>query len=188
MHTTSVSLIERLRRPGEEAAWSRLVELYTPLLDHWAHRVGLGDQDAADLVQDVFAVLVQKLPEFLYDRQKSFRGWLRTILVNRWRDGRRRRAMAPAVWRSEDLEQLARTDPTEPFWEADYRRQLVDRALQLMQSEFQPTTWQACWQVVVADRPAATVAAELGISIDSVYAAKSRVLRRLRQELQGLLD
>jgi RNA polymerase sigma-70 factor (ECF subfamily) len=188
MHTTSVSLIERLRRPGDQEAWARLVELYTPLLDQWAHRIGLADQDAADLVQDVFAVLVQKLPEFLYDRHKSFRGWLRTILVNRWRDLQRRQALAPQATNPHDLEQLARSDPTEPFWEADYRRRLVGRALQLMESEFQPTTWKACWEIVVADRRAADVAAELGISIDAAYAAKSRVLRRLRQELAGLLE
>jgi len=188
MNTTSVSLIERLRRPGEEKAWRRLVELYTPLLDHWAQRMGLAEQDAADLVQEVFAVLVQKLPEFLYDPSKSFRGWLRTILVNRWRDGQRRRALAPQARSPHDLEQLAQADPTEPFWEAEYRRQLVGRALDLMRSEFQPVTWQACEKVVVAGQPAAEVAVELGISIDSVYAAKSRVLRRLRQELAGLWE
>ena len=76
---------------------------------------------------------------------------------------------------------------TETFWEIEYRQQLVGRALELMQSEFQPTTWRACLEVV-SGRPAAEVAAELGITVDAVYAAKSRVLRRLRKELEGLLD
>jgi RNA polymerase sigma-70 factor (ECF subfamily) len=57
-----------------------------------------------------------------------------------------------------------------------------------MQAEFQPVTWQACWEYVVASRPAAEVAAELHISVNAVHLAKSRVLRRLRQELKGLLD
>jgi RNA polymerase sigma-70 factor (ECF subfamily) len=57
-----------------------------------------------------------------------------------------------------------------------------------MKADFQPTTWKACWEYVVADRPPAEVAAELGISVGAVYVAKSRVLNRLRQELQGLLD
>ena len=77
---------------------------------------------------------------------------------------------------------------TETFWEIEYRQHLVGRALELMQSEFEPATWRACWEVVVAERSASAVAAELGISVDSVYAAKSRVLRRLRKELEGLLD
>ncbi len=76
----------------------------------------------------------------------------------------------------------------EGAWEAEYRELLVARALELMQDEFQPATWKACWEVVVAGRPAAEVAAELGLTIGAVYAAKSRVLRRLRRELDGLLE
>ena len=57
-----------------------------------------------------------------------------------------------------------------------------------MKTEFQPTTWQACWEHVVTGRPAAAVAQQLGITVNAVYLAKSRVLRRLRQELEGLLD
>jgi RNA polymerase sigma-70 factor (ECF subfamily) len=57
-----------------------------------------------------------------------------------------------------------------------------------MQAEFEATTWKACWAVVVEDRPAAQVATELGISPNAVYIARSRVLRRLRRELEGLLD
>ena len=62
---------------------ARFVELYTPLLYYWARRVGLRRQDAADLVQDVFTLLVRKLPEFTYDRNKRFRAWLRTVTLNR---------------------------------------------------------------------------------------------------------
>lgn len=188
VNTTSLSLIERLRQPGEEEAWGRLVELYTPLLFFWCRKMGLREQDAADLVQDVFAVLVQKLPEFCYDPGKSFRGWLRTILVNKWRDCERRRALAPPVNDPEALARLADPDLEENLWEAEYRQHLVGRALELMQAEFQPSTWKACWETVVADRPAAEVAAELGLSVDAVYTAKSRVLRRLRRELQGLME
>jgi RNA polymerase sigma-70 factor (ECF subfamily) len=188
VNTTSVSLLERLRQPGEAEAWDRLVELYTPLLYSWACRMGLQDQDAADLVQEVFTVLVQKLPEFLYDRDKSFRGWLRTILVNKWRDQCRRAAVFPCGHDEPVLGNLASPDNLDDLWEAEYQQHLVGRALELMQAEFQPTTWKACWETVVSGRPAAEVAHALGISVDSVYAAKSRVLRRLRQQLDGLLD
>jgi len=188
MHTTPISLLERVRQPGEQMAWGRFVEMYTPLLYYWSCRMGLQESDAADLVQEVFAILVAKLPEFVYDRKKSFRGWLRTILHNKWRDRQRRRAAEPPMQDGSVLADKPDPTETEAFWEAEYRQQLVGRALQLMQSEFQPTTWQACWEVVVSGRSAAEVAAELGISVDSVYAAKSRVLRRLRKELEGLLD
>jgi len=64
----------------------------------------------------------------------------------------------------------------------------VNRALCLMQADFQPATWKACWAYVVEDRPAANIAAELGITINAVHLAKARVLRRLRHELEGLWE
>jgi RNA polymerase sigma-70 factor, ECF subfamily len=73
MESTSSSLLLRLRQPGEQASWQRFVDLYTPLLYFWACRMGLSSADAADLVQDVFVTLVQKLPQFEYDSGKSFR-------------------------------------------------------------------------------------------------------------------
>ena len=184
MHTTSVSLLERLREPGEQDAWKRFVQLYTPLLLHWSRDVGLDKNDSADLVQDVLLLLMKKLPEFNYDPELSFRGWLRTLTLNKWRELQRRKSVAT------NIEFADRPDPrpSDPFSEIEYREHLVRRAMQLMQSEFEPTTWRACWEFVVADRPAADVAKEMGISVAVVYSAKYRVLRRLRQELEGLLD
>src|ERR1700733_6355797 len=86
MTQTPVSLLERLRQPGAQEAWDRFVEIYSPLIYAWSRRAGLQDQDAADLVQDVLLTLVQAMPTFVYDRHKSFRGWLRTITLNKWRD------------------------------------------------------------------------------------------------------
>jgi RNA polymerase sigma-70 factor (ECF subfamily) len=187
MHTTPVSLLERLRRPQERDAWNRFVELYTPFLYYWARRIGLQESDASDLVQEVFAVLLQKLPEFTYDRSKSFRAWLRTITLNKWRE-KQRRAGAHREERNAALPHLAGTDPAEALWEAEYQQQLVRQALEVMQREFQPATWKACWAMVVEGKPAGDVAAELGLSPGAVRSAKFRVLSRLREELVGLLE
>jgi RNA polymerase sigma-70 factor (ECF subfamily) len=184
MHTTPVSLLERLRRPADQDAWERFVQLYTPLLYSWAHRRGLQDQDAADLVQDVLLILVRKLPEFAYDRHKSFRGWLRTILLNRWRNRQR----LPPAEPLQDIADPAGPDVAEMFAETEYRRRLVERALELMRTDFEPVTWKAFWEFHVAGRAAAEVAAELGLRPGSVYMAKARVLQRLREERDGLLD
>src|SRR5262245_37795653 len=129
MHTTQISLLERIRQPGEQQAWERFVELYTPLLYHWACHVGLQDQDAADLVQDVFTTLVQKMPEFAYDRHKSFRGWLRTVTLNTWRDNRRRRGRKPLNGNAEALDGMVGPDNGDAFWETEYRKHLIDRSL-----------------------------------------------------------
>jgi RNA polymerase sigma-70 factor (ECF subfamily) len=188
MTTTSVSLLDQLRLPSDQAAWARFVHLYTPLLWQWAVRLGLQPADAADLVQDVFVVLIRKLPEFDCDRDRSFRGWLRTVLENKWRDHQRRRSAQVVDAHDPVFNTLAVAAETDAFDEAEYRRYLTGRALHLIQSEFQPATWQAFWQVVVLDRPVADVAREVGLKPNAVYQAKFRVLRRLRDELQGLLD
>jgi RNA polymerase sigma-70 factor (ECF subfamily) len=187
MHTTPPSLLQRLRQPGAQDAWVRFVKLYTPLIYNWARRKGLQEQDATDLVQEVFAVVFQKMPRFHYDPNRSFRGWLHTITIRRWKDFLRHKQVRPEILAAE-MSHLPGPPELDEFAEVEYRRYVVSRALTLMQTDFAPTTWKACWEHVVADRPAAEVAAELGISENAVYVAKSRVLRRLREELAEIWD
>jgi RNA polymerase sigma-70 factor (ECF subfamily) len=187
MSTTSISLLARLRLPGDEQAWQRFVSLYTPLLYHWAKATGLRGSEAEDLVQDVFTTLITALPKFTYDRSQSFRGWLRTIVVNRCRDRfRHRQHESPSLltqqWDGQSPDKIRTLE------EHEYRSLLACRALELMRSEFEEATWRACFECTVNDRPAADVAEQLGLSVNAVYVAKSRVLRRLRQELDGLWE
>jgi RNA polymerase sigma-70 factor (ECF subfamily) len=186
MDATSPSLLIRLRRPDEQASWGRFVQLYTPLLLNWARSWGLQDHDAADLVQEVLVTLVQKLATFQYDEQRGFRNWLHTVALNKFRDFCRRRGVRAAT--GGGLDDVAAPPESDALAEAEYRQHLLGRALQLMQAEFAPRMWKACWEHVVAGRAVAEVAAELGISEGTVYVAKSRVMMRLRQELAGLLD
>ena len=186
MQTTSLTLLEQLRQPANDAAWNRFLQLYAPLLYYWARRTGLQEADAGDLVQEVLHLLVKKLPEFEHDGRHSFRGWLRTVTLNKWRDQQRAKKRPPGTLESSD--EPAVPDDADRFWTEEYHRLLAARALEIMQTHFETPTWRACWLTVVEDRPAADVAAELKMSINAVYLARSRVLARLRQELQGLLD
>lgn len=188
MNTTQVSLLERLRKPGQRDAWARFVDLYTPLLLRWAHGVGLQEADAADLVQEVLTTLLQKLPLFHYHQEGSFRKWLKALTLNKWRDRCRRQAVRPLEIGIPAGLEPACSDPAAVFEETEYAQHLVARSLELMQTEFQPSTWKACWEHAIAGRSAAEVAAELSLSEGAVYVATSRVLRRLREELQGLLE
>ena len=188
MDTTPVSLLVRIKESGDAEAWRRLVDLTTPLLFSWTHAARLQGADAADLVQDVLTVLAQRLPTFEYDAEKSFRGWLRVIALNRYRELLRRRAATPAIEADERLAEVEADPQSELFWERDFKQQLVARALEIMRSEFRETTWRACWEAVVSGRSAADIAAELGITEVAVWSAKSKVLRRLRQELKGMMD
>jgi RNA polymerase sigma-70 factor (ECF subfamily) len=187
IHTTPATLLERLRGAHNGAAWDWFVDLYTPLLFSWARRCGETEADAADLVQEVFVTLVQTLPTFDYDRAGTFRGWLRVLLLNKLRDRLRRKVRLEKALehRPADVEL---PDIAEVFWEAEYHQELARQALRLMQAEFAPTTWKACWETVVAGRSRREVARDLGISENAVYIAKCRVLRRLRQELTGLFE
>lgn len=178
---TPVSLLERIRQPAS-ADWPRFVDLYTPILFDWAHRLGARSSDAADLVQDVFAVLVVELPRFQYDPARSFRGWLMTILRNTWRKRLRRPAGLPL---DHVAEPAARADDV---GEAEYRQHLAGRALELMRADFDPTTWKAFYEVVVNGRGGDEVAREFGMKRNAMYQARSRVLRRLREELDGLWE
>jgi RNA polymerase sigma-70 factor (ECF subfamily) len=190
VNPTPVSLLEQLQRPSGDAqvAWRRFVQLYTPLLFDWARRTGAPPDEAADLVQEVFQVLARELPAFRYRPGQRFRGWLWTILRNKWRDHLRRLQTAPPQANAAALETVTVPDNVAEMTEEEYRTHLVGRALQLMQAEFAEADWRACWQNVVEGRPAAEVAAALGLTVNQVYLAKSRILHRLRTELKGLFD
>lgn len=186
MLTTSINLLERVRRREDQSAWERFVSLYSPVLFRWAQCSGLSNDEAADLVQDLFLILLRELPEFEYDaRRGSFRGWLKTVTTRLCRD--RLQLRRPHVPSAVDVADPADT-PSEVFWEREYQQFLIRRAFDLMRTEFEPSTWQACWEHTVSGRTAADVGRELGMSEAAVYVAKSRVLRRLREELAGMLD
>lgn len=189
MNTTSESLLLRLRNTSDDQAWSRFVQLYTPLLFYWAQKTGLQSHDASDLVQDVLAIVFRKLPDFEYDPEKSFRCWLRTITMNKFREFCRKRsnsrnaAIGSAINRVADA-----TSAAESSWDIGYQRSLFNTAMTLLEPEFQPATWKAVREFMMTNRPAAGIAAESGLSVWTIYAAKSRLLARLREELDGLLE
>ena len=187
MESTHPSLLDQLQQPGDQRAWERFARLYTPLILKWARRLGLRRHDASDLVQEVFAVLVRKLPEFHYDQHKSFRAWLRTVVLNKWHDLRRRPSL-PVQRDYTLLSQLPGPDSAEVFEKVEYEQYLVRRAMKMIQGDFHPTTWQAFLEHGVQGRSAAAVGAELGLSAGAVYSASFRVIDRMRQVLQGLLD
>ena len=190
MQTTSLTLLARVRHSDDRTAWDRFVSLYSPLLFAFARRAGMNDNDAADVVQDVFLVLMAELPGFEYDAaRKNFRGWLKTITVNKCRERQRRRGIATAPGGDENgLSGVVDDATVEAFWDGEYRQHLVAQALRLMQSDFESQTWQAAWLALTTNRTAADIGQELGLAEASVWVAKSRVLRKLRQEMAEMLD
>ena len=185
-------MLDRLRRPDPSSAdWRRLHDLYAPLIRRWLVRAGVG-ADADDLGQDILLVLVSEVPGFERQRNGSFRTWLRVVTVNRVRTWRRSRARRP----------VTTADPTEAFltqledpagnlaqqWDREHNKHVTDKLLALVKPDFTPHVWTAFEELTLARRPAADVATQLGMKVEAVLQAKSRVLRRLRQEAGGLLD
>jgi RNA polymerase sigma-70 factor (ECF subfamily) len=190
---TSVSLLERLTDRPTDLDWQRLFELYQPLLRSWALRAGVNDADADDLVQETLTVVVREVAAFDRGRTGAFRSWLRTILVHRLRDffrARKRRPVAAGGSAFDDrLEQLALAESAlSKQWDREHDLHVAAKVMKMVESDVEPRTWQAFRRHVLDDVPAATVAAELGVTYNVVKLAKSRVLQRLRAALAGLLD
>ena len=183
---TSVSLLDQAR--GRSAgAWDRLVALYTPLLDAWLTAAGLQPADREDLRQRVLEILVRQLPGFEHSgRPGAFRAWLRGITVNLLREFWRARPEPEAGSR---LEQISDPDAgLSRFWDEQHDRHVLHALMDQVRPEFTDATWQAFRRLALDGAAARTVAAELGLSVNAVLIAKSRVLARLRQEARGLVD
>ena len=187
MNTTPVSLLQRLQRPDDSEAWNHFVALYRPLFFAWVKRLNVPASDADDLVQEVLVVLVGNLPQFQRRATGSFRSWLRIVTRNKWLELQRRRHAQP-VGDGAALAMAEAPDHAEQFWETEFRERLLARALELMKSDFQESTWQAAWEVIVSEKTPAAVAMSLGMTIGAVRAARFRVVTRLRQDLAGMLD
>lgn len=190
----SSTLLGRLRE-RQPAAWERLCQVYGPLVYAWCRRGGLQDDVAADVMQEVFQSVAGGINAFRRDRPgDSFTAWLATITRNKIRDHFRRQATSPdgAAGGTDFYEQMqnipAPADAEGSSVSLDDRHSVVHRALNLIRGDFEPHTWQAFWQTTVEQRKPADVAADLGMKVNAVYNAKRRVLHRLRDEFEGLLD
>src|SRR5262245_56505555 len=142
---TSPTLLDKLRG-ADRAAWPRFVQLYTPLLVRWGERTGVPPADLPDLIQEVMLVLLRGVPAFERGRG-SFRAWLRTVFVNKWRDQCRKRRPVPLGTDGSDFP--AGEDPTLEVDEAEYRSVLAARAAGLIRADFNEATWTAFWATAV---------------------------------------
>ena len=186
--STSASLIDRVK-VQDMVAWERFNALYTPVVYGWARKANLQQDDAADIVQEVFQAVAKSINRFGSEgKPKRFRAWLWGITRFKLQDHFRRCMSQPQGADGTGVQlDLARMPEELPDSEqASEANSLTHRAMQLMKTDFQESTWQAFWRVTVEDQSPDDVAHDLGISVGSVYTAKSRVLAHLRRELEGL--
>jgi RNA polymerase sigma-70 factor (ECF subfamily) len=184
---TSASLLDKVRGTQAPGEWNRLVHLYTPLLHRWLASAHLQPADRDDVTQRVLAILVDRLPHFEHNgKPGAFRCWLRGIVTNLLHEFWRGR---PATGAESVLDQLA--DPEgglSRLWDEQHDHHVLHALMDAVLPEFTPATRQAFRRVALEGAAARDVAQELGLSVNAVLIAKSRVLARLRQEARGLVD
>jgi RNA polymerase sigma-70 factor (ECF subfamily) len=186
LSATSLNLLLRLRQSSDQQAWERFAELYTPLMYRWALQLGAQPADAADLVQEVLVSLLRVLPNFEYDRQKSFRAWLRTVLTNKWRESWRQKS--PPAAGGDALANVADSEQGAEWSDLQEQAALCRQALELIQPDFSPATWGAFQGTFFESRPVSEICQTHGLTPNAVYLARGRVLARLREELDGLWE
>lgn len=188
--STSWNLIEGIRS-NVPTAWERAVRLYGPMVYRWAREAGLQPTDSADVVQDVFRSLFGAIQNFDPDRPDArFRSWLNAMTRHRLQDYFRRVQSEPVGAGGSSADQRFQLLPDqlpEDVVLPAHIQTLARRALALIEVDFQPQTWQAFWRVAIDGHAPRHVADELGMSIASVYKARSRVLQRLRAELGDVI-
>lgn len=194
MSTTSLSLLNRAAAKKDSQSWNHLAELYQPLLQRWVASFQISTADSEDLIQDVLSTVFRELPEFQHNKRKgAFRKWLRGILVHRVRHFLRSRQYRPVASGEsavlQQLQQLAddRSDLSQ-LWDREHNAHVIERLTAAVAPRFERKTWLAFSRQVIDSESADQVAAELNMSLSSVYVAKSRVLSALRQEAEGLID
>lgn len=194
MMPTSLSLLERLRTQADDAAWERLVNVYRPWILRWLCRHGLPECDAEDLAQEILLVVMRELPHFQHNqRAGAFRSWLQKIIVHRLQNFVRSKRYRPQASGDtsflERLNELADSDSLlSRHWNQEHDRNVIQRLLAYIEPDFEETTWRAFRAVMLDGESPGAVSARLGISVNAVLLAKSRILARLRQEGRSLID
>ncbi|TWU42130.1 RNA polymerase sigma factor CnrH [Novipirellula artificiosorum] len=188
-------MLERARG-GDPAAWRRLAQVYGPIVYGWARRCGCQSADAADVMQETFAAVANAIHRFDDQRdQATFRGWLWTITRNKLRDRARNQGQVEAAGGT-DAQLAMQQVPSPEITEGDEppSHQQSDaaiarrRTLELLRDGFEPRSWKMFWETTIEGREPIDVAEEMGVSKWAVYKARARVLQRLQEEMEGLLE
>jgi RNA polymerase sigma factor (sigma-70 family) len=186
---TSPSLLRRIRDPQDSGSWQVFVQTYGPLVYAYCRRSRLEENDAADVSQEVLMRVSNALKSFEYDPEKGrFRYWLGRIVLNEisrfFKSKGKRQSIDANLASGPGMDGIA----GEEHWNEHFQTAILDSALKRIESEFEPETWKAFEAAWLQDLPSNEVAQRLSIQVEKVYVAKSRVLKRLKEELLLLCE
>lgn len=197
MDETSNSLLVSVREGSSQEAWDTLVACYTPFVRSILLARGIKVSDLDDVMQNVLSVVVRRIPEFERERVGSFRAWIRSICANCLLEHYRKKARSEAKGeRGTGESKMARVlqelaDPASDlsrYWDEEHDAYLLARLLTKVEDEFRPNTFNAFQRLAIKNESVDEVAADLGITVNAAFVARSKVLKRLRQIAAGMID
>jgi RNA polymerase sigma factor (sigma-70 family) len=181
---TRVTLLDRLRDPQDQEAWTEFVGLYGPLVFQFARRRLSQDEDAADVLQEVLGAVMRGT----YQRPNGrFQKWLVTILLNKIRDFHTARSRRCEVCGGEAVSERLQEEPSrgeEEEWDQERKRHLFRAAAERVRARTNPTHWDAFVRTALQNQSGQEVARALNMSLTNVYAIKSRLMKDIKDEIQ----
>src|SRR5262245_45259633 len=185
---TRASLLIRVRDPADQAAWHEFVEIYRPVILRLARRKGMQEADADDIAQEVLVAVAKAVEQREHDPKRAkFRTWLHRVAHNAILNALTRRRPDRSSGDSALLVVLkqheSHTGPASDLLRLEYRREVFRWATRQVRKEFHQTTWDAFWLTAVEGRPVEAVAEALAKNPGSIYASRSRVLRRIQDKV-----
>ena len=185
---TRLSLLIRVRDPADHQAWLEFIEIYRPVIIRLARRQGMQEADAEDVAQTVLISVAKSIESREHDRQQArFRTWLTRVARNAILNALMRRKPDRAVGGSDlhpslDQSESDRHRDSE-LLRLEFRREVFRWGARQIKSEFEPATWDAFWLTTVEDRSCEDAAKIIGKPIGTIYTARSRVMRRLKEKV-----
>lgn len=188
---TRDSLLVQVRSPENREAWDQFAQIYRPVIYRLARQKGLQDADAQDLAQQVLMSVAAAIGHWEKSSESvRFRHWLRRVARNAIINALSRRPHDRAAGGT-SVQELLMEQPNQDLEsnaqiEVEYRRELYLRAARLVRGDVEPETWQAFEMTVIENRSIDDAAIELHRPVGTIYAARSRIMRRLREAVQQL--
>lgn len=191
---TNKSLLQKAKDNPQSDAWFELIDIYEPLIAGWIVRAGVEQTEVSDITQEVFQTMSREMVRFEHNgRTGAFRNWLKTTTINRCRrywDAKKRVVSSSGSESSLDvLNELA--DPSSELstlWDQEHDHYVMKRILKLVESEFTAQKFEVFVRNAIKGEPSESLAKEFGITLGQVYKIKFRVIERLREEADELIN
>lgn len=185
---TRASLLIRVRDRADQAAWYEFVEIYRPVILRLARQKGMQEADAEDVAQQVLVAVAKAIEQRGHDPKRAkFRTWLHRVahnaILNALTRGRPDRGSGDSALRAVLNGHESHSGPDSDLLRLEYRREVFRWAARQVRLEFRQATWDAFWLTAIEGRAVEDVAQELGKNRGAIYAARSRVMRRIQEKV-----